>query len=78
MPKEYVPDRRTIFDNYRLDTTYRGFFNDPQNIYDFPRYGKPNWHVYKPWDNKPGMIRALDFTPSTDEGQKILDYQARV
>ena len=24
------------------------------------------------------MLRALDLTPSTDEGQKYLDYQARV
>lgn len=42
------------------------------------KFGKPNYHIQKPLDMKPGMTRALDFTPSTDQGQKYLDYLAKM
>eukprot|EP00347_Sterkiella_histriomuscorum_P013014 403366343 len=73
-----LPSRKTIYDTYRVDTEYRETFNDPQNIYLHSQYGKPNYHVYKPYDQKPGMTRGLDFTPSTDQGQKYLDYLGRM
>ncbi|CDW74246.1 UNKNOWN [Stylonychia lemnae] len=77
-PNGLVPNRKTIYDTYRIDSEYRENFNDPQNIYQHQHYGKPNYHVYKPYDQKQGMTRGLDFTPSTDEGQKYLDYKVRM
>ncbi len=62
------PDRKSIYDIYTKSTEYRETFNDPQNIYHHEKFGTPNYHVYKAYDQKPGMLRALDFTPSTDEG----------
>jgi hypothetical protein len=29
-------------------------------------------------DTRPGMLRSLDFTPSTDQGQKYMEYLARM
>ena len=31
--------------------------------------------IYKNADLRPGMLRSLDFTPSTDLGQRYFDYK---
>ena len=67
-PREFQPERPTVYDVYRKETEYRGHFNDPQNVDHYDKFGAPNYHVHKPYDKRPGMLRALDFTPSTDEG----------
>ena len=56
-----------MFDRYRLTTEYRDTISDVGNTY---APDKPGGTV-KYLDNRPGMTRALDFTPSTDLGQRL-------
>mmetsp|Transcript_18765 Transcript_18765/g.17910 ORF Transcript_18765/g.17910 Transcript_18765/m.17910 type:complete len:124 (+) Transcript_18765:932-1303(+) len=72
IPKEYREPRGTVYDQYRFLTEYRDTFNNLEHTYKPGEKSPP-----KILDPKPGMLRALDFTPSTDLGQQFFDYKYR-
>jgi hypothetical protein len=54
-------DRPSVYDEMRFKTEYRDTFNTKDNKY------RPDLAPsIKIADTRPGMLRSLDFTPSTD------------
>jgi hypothetical protein len=69
------PNRLTVYDKIRFNTEYGDTIANPENTY-MPEHKPDNRRYYNP--NLPGMTRCLDFTPSTDQGQKYMDSLSKM
>ncbi len=69
--KQSSPQDTSVFDRYRFLSEYGDSIGDLTNSY------KPNMkpNNVKLLENRVGMTRALDFTPSTDLGQNYFNYK---